>query len=370
MTSVNPSSAVVNSSSVPVPLSASRGQLSFAPRPSNTGAQMAFDGFRGSRLDWLDFTVKGFSWEEVARQFLRFHPSSLIEMEGGARGHSHGLQFSDCTLLHSPGHPERGVKVVLSASALAGLPVDHLELLRQILNVGGSIARIDLAFDDCSGAVSPGLIAEMEDQGKVVSHFSRSRRIVEKCRKTGGLTGDSLVFGSRCSERYVRIYDKRLEQMFAKGVLAEDLPASWCRIELEAKKRAALVVAGALVAGGLESIPSILRGVFDVRELNQVHSSRRVPCDWWLALFAGAAIIKTGVQKLKTTIEQKLVWLSRTAKKALGQVVSVYGAPVVQFLVTAGIDATTPREWAQLVPAGVSLNLGVELRDVGAITPF
>jgi hypothetical protein len=210
------------------PLSASSGQLSFEHRSSNTGVQTVTDGFRGSRLDWLDFTVKSIPMMEVCRSFLGFNASLLEKQEGGARGHSEMWQVAGCTLLTSPDKPERGVKVVLSAKSLAALPVDHLELLRKVLHAGGSVARIDVAFDDCTGVLSPALIDEMEDAGKVVSHFSRCRRMVEKSRQGLGLTGDSLTFGSRFSERFVRVYDKRLEQIHAQGVAPESLPAHWC----------------------------------------------------------------------------------------------------------------------------------------------
>lgn len=352
------------------PLTVSRGQLGMvfdAPRPSNTGAQIPSPGHKSSKIDWFDFTVKGFSLAQVATSFLGHDYRELDLQEGGARGHSQMWHFDGVTYLCTPDKPERGIKVVIPGQAMARLMVDHLELVRQVLHAGGSIARIDLAFDDTTGALSPDRIAQALAGGQVITHmrdFDHRKPVNIKSRK---LVGNSAAFGSRSSSRYVRVYDKRLEQINRHKVEPEDLPPHWCRIELECHKRAALVSASALVRGGLSSIPSIIRGVFDLRYVDNEKVTRRSPVTWWVDLFSGAEIVRTGVRKVVAKIEDKLQWLGRSAKRAMGQVVAFYGAPVLRQLVEEGYKATSERDWRRILPPGQkphTLNFMIEKMDL------
>lgn len=319
--------------------------LPLAPRPSNTGAQ------NGSRvkIDWLDFTVTGVGLYEVCK-WLLVDPADFGEGLGPAAGHTERYQVGDIVIFH---HPEKSsVKVRLPASALDSLPVDHLDLLRKALHVGASINRLDICFDDFSGTLTPDRLRVAESAGEVVTHFREFDSRQPFDRRERVLTGDSVHYGSRAGMRFIRCYDKRLEQINRHRVDPADLPASWCRLELETKKKAALVLAARLSQLGLGAIPSLIRGVLDLRSGNSKRASDRSPLQWWVDLLDAPEIIRSGVQRVKTSVEDALKWVSFACKRNLARVVAGFGSPALIQIVEDGLDRLTHREWLEILPPG------------------
>lgn len=338
--------------------------LPLAPRPSNTGAQSATTRVK---IDWLDFTVVGVGLYEVCK-WLQVDPADFGESLGPSAGHTERFQVGEIVIFH---HPEKSsVKVRLPAMALDTLPVDHLYILRKALHVGASINRLDIAFDDFTGTLTPDRLRAAESAGHVVTHFREFDSRQPFDRRERVLTGDSVHYGSRAGLRFIRCYDKRLEQINRHRVDSIDLPANWCRLELETKKKAALVLASRLAQLGLGAIPSLIRGVLDLRSGDSKQSAKRHPLQWWVDLLDAPDIIRSGVQRLKTSVEDALKWVSYACKRNLARVVAGFGAPTLIQIVEDGLDRLTHRELLEILPPGHHSRPYFESKQLRYICPF
>lgn len=91
-----------------------------------------------------------------------------------------------------------------------------------------NITRLDVAFDDFSGVIDLKNLAIETQLGNFVSRFSDWECVV-------GNKGLSVNHGSKKSNIYIRIYDKRMEQ----NLPVEKCP-HWVRLELQIRKECSL----------------------------------------------------------------------------------------------------------------------------------
>lgn len=141
------------------------------------------------------------------------------------------------------GHP-MGVHVSWSGSALA--TVDAEAVLAKGLYDGGRCSRIDLALD-----VREELpIVELHylfEAGAAISQARQSALFIQGDGKT-------CYIGSRSSQKFLRIYDKRAQTGSQEP---------WTRIELECKAEFARTIAEHVATAGLQNVPAIIRGFAD-----------------------------------------------------------------------------------------------------------
>ena len=142
---------------------------------------------------------------------------------------------SGARFLWSPDVTGRGACIVLSGGALLALrrfsqlPPD--KLLPHLSHLGFLATRIDFALDLYDPGITIGDIYEQIMDGRITVP---TRTVTRIQAHSGSATGETLYIGSRTSERYLRIYDKGVEQNSAPS-------GQWLRIELEVKgKRAKL----------------------------------------------------------------------------------------------------------------------------------
>ena len=90
-----------------------------------------------------------------------------------------------------------------------------------------NITRIDVAYDDFNGVIDLPFLCMETQLHHYVSRFK------DWCVNNGN-KGVSVLHGSKQSNVYIRIYDKRLEQKFEKKI------SHWVRCELQIRKECAL----------------------------------------------------------------------------------------------------------------------------------
>lgn len=141
-------------------------------------------------------------------------------------------------ILTNPDRPEMGHHVILSGKALQKLVaagIDLFDLVHDVLALGAKIKRLDLALD-------------IQESGEKVETFVDAYRdglaetATRSFHEVRGLlpeNGHTAYFGSRTSERMVRVYDKAAET----GLL----PLSWLRVEAEIKGNRAHGIARHLI---------------------------------------------------------------------------------------------------------------------------
>ncbi len=292
------------------------------------------DGGSGLILDWLAFSVPyddGLALVEKLFGKPQLRPR-------GIRGYTHsGTICGSGVVGWSPERPEQKVHVQMPSTALSqaveAMPgLDHARpLLQFLVEEGAVMRRVDFALDDRRGLLSMARIGEHVAQDWFVS---RSRQVDRYQRLRGG-DGETFFFGSRSSESYVRIYDKRAERM-DKG---EDDPGHWIRVELELKGDKAQAVVEGYLGQGEEYLVGLLRGLLDFKEPSSDETKARWPtAPWWAALLDGAEKVRLSMPREKPTLERSKAWAHKQVAPTLAMVCAAEGT--VRFLdqlITSGL---------------------------------
>ena len=211
------------------------------PQPSITGAQTGpikdtsdSSGFLFS-VDWLAFTVPSSTAAEAQEQV----GGEWIEMEKGFNGYPRAwlcLSTGGGSGRIGTGMPHRtgDVHVSLSGEIVSAWEPEKVQAVcRWVKERNGHGTRVDLALDDRSGHATVSQVIEAADIGQAVMRWS-TYDAKRKCSHKGkdDIQGEMITFGSRQSESYLRVYDKRKEAV-GKG---KPVNGPWVRWELEFKK--------------------------------------------------------------------------------------------------------------------------------------
>lgn len=265
----------------------------------------------GVVLDWLRFTLPLSDLDKL--------PGVLHELRqtfGGANLLLHGLSgyTRSIPILGGTGkimyHPERvemGVHVMLPASALANIWADGLfenipDFLSWILDREGKCTRIDLAIDTDKVHIDT-IEAACTDVAA-----GGQETLVTRCQKVDldkslrGSKGKTIYVGSRNSDRFVRFYDKAVEQGL-EGVV-------WTRCEIQHGGEHANVVAHSIIQGGLDPV-ELFNSVVDFRDPDSdPHPSRRSRCDWWETwLGVCTSRVSFAIVQLDKAVKQVAEWV-------------------------------------------------------------
>lgn len=234
----------------------------------------------------------------------------------------------------NPERADMGVHVDLPGRALdvlrmrAGFRTD-LALLSALLGLGMKVSRVDFAADDVSGVIDLDVIAAAVDAKHFTSRW-RKARAEQDYASVGGewVSGRVIRFGSRTSRAYLRMYDKRFEQL-GKG--HEVFVDHWVRVELELKGERAQEACYRVVAeDGLDWLGGLLRWYLDFKVPGvDKNVSRWAVCGWWL-VFCGS--IRTRLQRLVeqvlVTVDRVKAWIERQVAPSLAFVVAADGGDV------------------------------------------
>jgi hypothetical protein len=174
------------------------------------------------------------------------------------------------------------------------------------------------------------MFAEAFEVGNVVTRIQRP--LNPKTGRVKGLErhsnheGDTVDLGSRASERFLRLYDRR----------------GSCRVELELKKRRSVALWRRLVAlhdeaaWGMEALAE-LRAFIDFRERSEgVHVDRCELLPWWAEFCAGAGRLSTVIPRKVPTLDTQEKWLRRGVAGSLALVVAVRGQRFLDELLKNG----------------------------------
>jgi hypothetical protein len=200
-------------------------------------------------LDWLRFTVPvDIENSELLPPINTFQPTG--EINTPFPNYNSTIALGAGRIDWHTERPEQRKLVTLTGDDLLQMRREgytDLALLRWVdafenLNV----PRLDIAIDTRNRSVVPHLLYKAFLAGKLVTKARKVTRVHETT--ASGVNGGYTVYiGSRFSEQFMRIYDKRAEQLArGKDVLLPD--EEWTRVELELKGDKARVVLRALAA--------------------------------------------------------------------------------------------------------------------------
>lgn len=303
-------------------------------------------------VDWLAFTIKDIHSVQKVIEFLGFDFTQFSQAPRGAMGYKsmYKLDGYPVSVLYDGGE-DMGIHVNISGSAVSycvaayrkklsgstpfdgqeAMQVDDFSLtalsqfLKDIKSIG-QITRLDLAIDDMGDAqfFSCEEIHSYLMDDQVVSKFRKFHTDIDY--KMGGeVVGYTIYLGSRKSEAFLRIYDKRLEQKAKDPEHASDIP--WVRWELELKDARAMMAASMMIQGC--SIGQIVVGVLSnyvrIVELDDENRSRCSVLPKWQLFLDGIKPLRLYVPGMPKTIEDKERWIHDQVLSTLAGLFLAYG---------------------------------------------
>ena len=285
------------------------------------------------RNDWLSFVVTKKDCVEDILSLFGFSMSDFILLDRGGFGYSKQLLLngSNIRFFYEGSNPDMGIYVSVSGSAISvlyetfwntfkdnGFSMDEIsdeDVMRSCLSLIlsiGHITRFDIAVDDKGGKFfSLDDIASFYKNGQIVSGFRKyERRRPEEDYK---VTGDSLLFGSRSSNTYFRIYDKQLEQN-SKLNGADKIDFPWVRYEFELKGDNADNFVRHFVDGipFSECVMGVMNKYFRIIELDNENRSRCSTLKKW-AEFTGTVLkLRLSVPHELKSLDDKERWFEHS----------------------------------------------------------
>jgi DNA relaxase NicK len=329
-----------------------------SPQPSITGAETAqphdeprLDGFLFS-VDWLAFTVPsstvdevqvrvGGEWMELEKGFNGYPRAWLCLSTGGGSGRM-GTGMP---------HRAREVHVSLSGEIVSAWEPEKVQgICRWVNELKGHGTRVDVALDDRTGHATVSHVIAAADAGQAVMRW-RTYDAKRRCSYRGqdDIQGEMVTFGSRQSESYLRVYDKRIEAQ-GKG---ETIKGFWVRWELEFKKdRAQLCVnlfAHLPLDEWREFTVGLLKSCISFRDTTADAPAwercRSPELPWWKALTEGFTRCRFHVGTTDRKLAEVLAWFSQAMGPTMAALYCAAGPEWVAKVIESGSSRWKPRHY-------------------------
>lgn len=294
-------------------------------------------------IDWLGFTFFIYSNPYDVVSYLGLSAGDFA-VGNGSNGYKSALRhnFYSITILYD-GREDMGIHVNITGSAISyalecyresiKMPTpfgdyaieysDETMMARYLRHISesGKFTRLDLAIDDKGyNYYSVNDVREICDSDRCMNRFRKYRAEYERSFH-GTVTGNTLYFGNRQSNAFLRIYDKRLEQI---QKTKKDCGFEWVRWELELKKdRANMVVDYLLSSKPLGSVAiGILSNYFRVVVKNNNNITRCDTDPLWERFIENVEKLRLTVSKSEKTLESKKEWIVKQCLPSISAIVA------------------------------------------------
>lgn len=317
------------------------------PQPSNRGVTdrnqspgagvgetpSAVGGVVWQGVHWFAGTCKRPITEVLEAVSALREYAPVVEHQRGARGgYSKSATVGGVFIAWGESRPDVFVSVKGEVCEELGLP--GLAAMSVTLALEPS-SRLDVAWD--TDFLTPGTVETAVRAGEVVARFDRSVNPetgrMRGIERRGNHEGDTVYLGSRTSERFVRVYDRR----------------GPTRVEMELKERRAVELWRRLLAlndeaaWGMEALAE-LRAFVDFRAVvlgprsgKPVGAADRPLLDWWAAFVQGAERRSTVLPRKAPRLETMDRWLRQQVAPVLALVADANGAEsLIRDLLTVG----------------------------------
>lgn len=306
-------------------------------------------------IDWLTFTVKGSSVDQVKSLIGLVDQAVHWEVLGGCNGYPQSEFYAGVRIMYGASDA-MGICCNMSGQGCRSFETfgmgDWIKLFDILVSLGDNIniTRCDLAFDDHTGVLDLVRIQADTNDGNYTAKFRWW-----KCEY--GSEGISMYFGSPQSKIRLRIYDKAAERGFENQ--------HWIRVELQLRDGNADSAVRYLYSGMAIStvFTGVLRNYIQFREPNDLDSNKsRWPiADYWSKFLDGAAPLTLWV---KPGVEYNLFNLQRFVIEQAGNAISCYVA-IYGF---AGLaDRLSEFKPMHKLPAKYQLLLDLAAREGGGV---
>lgn len=265
-----------------------------------------------SRIDWFQGTFELETVDKLSemKKFIMIDGDQVLHegdpWHSGKRWEHHGISAYGLMWAWDDPTPERVGKgwICIKGSYLSYLEpeVVHALLRILILDFGVKTTRLDFALDDFSKAVTPHQVLEC-GFARQFARFKRPPRFAGDAAD-GSLT---VTFGSRFSDKLLRIYDKAKE---SKGEI------NAIRWEIEFKDEVAHVHACQFIDCAWEELPYqfVAQAVTGSIEFCEAGKGRRLDRQggllrWWQDFKAAIGSVRLPVPRKPQTYERRKAWM-------------------------------------------------------------
>lgn len=314
-------------------------------------------------LDYLSFTIP---YSEAAFEKLKktFDQADFTELSYGGMGYRDSAAILDGGRIfwHS-GRIDMGIHIRLNASSLGMIEMTPLGILNRVYDWGGKLTRMDIAFDDMVGLLNVDIMYDKIRDGEIVTRWRKVTRLNGINVGNSLKTGDTLSVGSRASQAYLRIYDKKLERE-TKGFDVTGID-HWVRVELELKaekadhfgKILAETARGSEAGSASQLCSNLLMGMIDFKDTDPLDSnkSRWQTARFWAEFVCATAKIKLSIPKVQKTLDDSKEWVQKTVSPTLAMIVlsrddasGLSGYDFIMSCITAGQHRMTKTQERRL----------------------
>lgn len=287
-------------------------------------------------VDWLAFTVHNLNTVNSVIEFLGLDGSMFSPSPRGANGYKSMINLDGFHLsILFDGNADMGIHVNISGSAIgyvlscyarknsavnpfdneSAFDVDDFgqtvlsKFLSDVCQIG-SIARMDIAVDDCEDVhFTVDDVQGYLDAGLVVSKFRTYTNNISRKVSSGEMTGGTIYFGSGQSDVRLRIYDKQLE--YNTKHPDDPVDAPWVRWEFQLRNERAMMAANLMMMGS--SLGEVASGILNnyIRFIINDDSNRsRCSIDpKWVEFVGSVRKLSLTVKSAPKTLEDKKNWI-------------------------------------------------------------
>ncbi|MDI9242624.1 replication initiation factor domain-containing protein [Fusibacillus kribbianus] len=321
--------------------------------------------------DWIAFTLPYEYTVADVVDFLGFSAAEFVVMPVGSYGYRNCSKLADGSVrILSNGTEEMGIHVdipskdiliVLNrfhASRTGSTPFgtgfnvsdfNHTafqEFLSQIIQLGGHFTRLDLAIDDQVGYFTLNDIFDLCVDAAFSSRF-HSWSSESSHDNNGNVIGWTLYFGSRKSDTFLRVYDKKLEQNSKNDGSCPLIEHDWVRWELELKNGRANIAAALLLNGSLSQVTcGILSNYirFIIKDDNNKTRCTTLPA--WDEFISDVEKLSIYVAPVPLSLDDTKAWLKKQVSRSLAFIVASDGGVLdfVYDLLNLGVNKLSARQ--------------------------
>lgn len=319
-------------------------------------------------IDFCAFTVK-VSDPVEALKASGFDPGLFSESSGGGMGYKKSMRYDGIVCFYD-GNEDMGCHISMTGHGCRVYENLHSSiglqcwnyLFRDVLSIGGSFSRLDIAIDNVDGRLSLARINHAVKTKSIRSRYKRSRCITDESlsRAPGQIESQTRYFGSMDSRCFIRFYNKAAEQEL-KHDLASGSLGRWVRCELVLRDDRASVAVDQIVSGMPigQLVVAAVNNYLAVIKVTESNISRCPLRRWWARWLGTTEKLKLTTQKAIKTIVQVKDHIMRQYSASFAMIKK--GVGVARFhdfvteLVDIGRDKMTKRHEKVLLESGVKL---------------
>lgn len=297
-------------------------------------------------IDWLEFTVHDLAVDTIINLILKLDPKDFMDLPKGRYGYRKQKIWNAGTifLLYNleSGHDKMGVHIIITGQACRQYEANK-SIAGIINNARRTLAkhkftRIDIAIDDQSNqTLNFDKFLDYSEKGYTSSLWYKYSVLMEKQIANTEILGRTIYYGSKKSKIFMRVYDKKREQIKKAKVSQQEKESllkeqpEWTRMELVFREERANMAADYILLNG--SVGELIRGVLNhyIRFVEPNPNSKNQQkrrwktATWWEKVIEDVEEIQLSQKKADRRIEDMQDWIIKQISPTLATILEATG---------------------------------------------